>query len=211
MGSFIKNTTLYHAYRNRKVRKKQQRELANWEKNGRPMPPPHLIKQRTIRTQADRFGIHVLVETGTFHGDMLEAMKGRFKRLYSIELSEALYERAQARFKKDTHIELIQGDSAKAMGQLVGRLDEPALFWLDGHYSQGITAMGEKVTPIFEELEHIFNAGEKKHVIIIDDARCFGDDEGYPTMEELTGFINEKCPGAEITVQDDSIIVVPHS
>ena len=32
----------------------------------------------------------------------------------------------------------------------------PAIFWLDGHYSAGITAMGEQATPIFKELTHIF-------------------------------------------------------
>lgn len=209
MNQVIKNTQLYHALRNRRVKKKQQREFAEWEKNGCPLPPPHLIKQRTIRSQADRFGSKVLVETGTFHGDMLEAMKDRFDHLYSIELSEELHQRAQLRFRKDNHIELIQGDSGKALGALVGRIDKPALFWLDGHYSDGITALGEKVTPIFEELEHIFKVEDQGHVIIIDDARCFGEDDGYPTIEALKEFILAKKPGAEITIQDDSIIVAP--
>ena len=211
MSNAIKNTRLYHALRNSRVKKKQQREFAEWEKNGQPLPPPHLVKQRTIRTQAEHFGTKVLVETGTFLGDMLEAMKDRFDRLYSIELSPELHERAKRRFRNDQNIELIQGDSAVALGALVGTIDQPALFWLDGHYSDGITARGEKDTPILEELEHIFKARDQKHVIIIDDARCFVGKDGYPTLEALKEAILAKRPDARISIQDDSIIVAPGS
>jgi hypothetical protein len=47
------------------------------------------------------------------------------------------------------------------------------------------------------------------HVIIIDDARCFGSDPDYPNMEELSNFIKSKKPNLVIAVQDDNIIITP--
>ncbi len=205
LKQLIKKTPIYPVLRT--IR--QKRELKEWERNGRPVPPPHIVKQRTIREFAEKFGLSVLVETGTYYGDMVEAMKGYFSRIYSIELSNDLYEKAKQRFAGDDRIEIIHGDSGIELGKLIPRLDQAALFWLDGHYSAGVTARGEKDTPIYEELTHIFSSPEEGHVIIIDDARCFGTDPAYPGIDELIGFIKAKKPNAKIEVKDDSIRVLP--
>ncbi|ABW67904.1 class I SAM-dependent methyltransferase [Desulfosudis oleivorans] len=199
----------YRSVQDRLRQQRQKNELEEWEKKGRPAPPPHIIKQRMLAEYAGRFGLKILVETGTFYGDMVDAMKNTFERVYSIELSPALYQRAAERFRKFSHIKLIQGDSGTELGNLMATIDKPALFWLDGHYSAGETAKGEKETPVFEELGHIFNTTEQGHVILIDDARCFGTYPAYPTMEELTGFIRSKRPEAGIEVRDDSIRITP--
>ncbi|HUQ24322.1 MAG TPA: hypothetical protein VM140_01530 [Burkholderiales bacterium] len=190
-------------------RMRQRRELARWQRQGKPVPPPHVVKQRTINVLAERFGLKMLVETGTYYGDMVEAMKRRFNRIYSIELSKELSERAAKRFRDDGHVQIIQGDSGAELGKLVRKIDQPALFYLDGHYSAGITARGSKDTPIYEELAHIFDTQNRKHVIVIDDARCFGKDPGYPSLQELREFIRSKRPDVEIEVEDDSIRITP--
>lgn len=92
---------------------------------------------------------------------------------------------------------------------MIRQINQPALFWLDGHYSAGVTAKGEKHTPIYEELEHILGTQERKHVIIIDDARLFGTDPAYPNLEELSDFIKAKRNNVDILVQDDSIRITP--
>ncbi|MBD2771526.1 hypothetical protein [Iningainema tapete] len=89
------------------------------------------------------------------------------------------------------------------------QLKQPALFWLDGHYSQGITARGDKDTPILEELDCILSYPDLGHVLIIDDARCFGTDPAYPNINELKSFIFNKRDYVEVSVQDDSIRIVP--
>ena len=43
---------------------------------------------------------------------MVEEMKAFFDRIYSIELSEDLYQKAKKRFRGVKHINLIYGDSA---------------------------------------------------------------------------------------------------
>lgn len=202
----IKKTFLFQLLWNWTVkRKREQEELIAWQKNQQHGPPPHIVKQQTIKAYAKRFGLHILVETGTYYGDMVEAMKGHFDQIYSIELSRELYETAQERFKRAKNVELICGDSANELENIMRRLDRPALFWLDGHYSAGVTAKGVKNTPIFEELTHIFNAPDQGHVILIDDARLFGTVPDYPSLQELAAFISAKKPHLDMTVEADSI------
>ena len=209
MKQAVKRTPWYHPLRNWSTRRRHARELREWENSGKPLPPPHVFKQRALREHAQRFGLKVLVETGTYYGDMLEAMKGSFDRLYSIELSTALHRQARQRFRRDRQIELIQGDSGAELGKLMPKIRQPSLFWLDGHYSGGETAKGTRDTPIYDELKHIFASGERRHVILIDDARMFGTDPEYPSIEQLTGFVHSHWPGAEVSVADDSIRVTP--
>lgn len=95
MWHFLKQiiiyTPFYNPLRNFLVRRRQAKELANWESSGHSAPLPHLIKQTTLRIHAKQYGLKVLVETGTFDGDMVEAMKRIFDEIYSIELSKPLY------------------------------------------------------------------------------------------------------------------------
>lgn len=209
LKEFINRIPAYSSIRNWKTKRKQKNEVLRWEKKGKPAPPPHIIKQRTLLQYAQKFGLKNLVETGTLCGDMVEAMKNDFDCIYSIELSYEFYAKSKDRFKREEHIGLIHGDSGIELKNVINRLDQPALFWLDGHYSGGDTAIGDKETPILEELDHILNDKEKKHVIIIDDARCFGDDPAYPSIEELNKYITSKRPDVEIIVQDDSIRITP--
>jgi len=209
MKQIIKKTPLYYSLNQWAVKRKRAKELIEWEKNGKPLPPPHIVKQRTLQTYSKKFGLKILVETGTYYGGMVEAMKKIFDHIYSIELSKELYEQAKKRFKGVKKIELICGDSGIELRNIMNKIDRPALFWLDGHYSGGVTAKGEKDTPIYEELHHILNASDRGHVIIIDDARNFGSDPAYPSIEALKDFIKSKRPNLEIVVQDDSIRITP--
>jgi hypothetical protein len=183
--------------------------MKKWELGGRLHPPPHLVKQSVLREYAERYSLRILVETGTYVGDMVFAMRPYFERIYSIELSQDLYEQVQKRFRAAASIHLINGDSATALRDLVSSLTLPSLFWLDGHYSGGSTAKGLKDTPIYEELSQILPLMEHQHVIIIDDARCFGTDPGYPSLKELERFVFERRADLRMTVESDSIRFTP--
>ena len=182
--------------------------LVEWEKNGKPVPPPHLVKQLTVQSYSERFNLKILVETGTYYGEMVEAMKDVFDRIYSIELSKELYERAKKRFIKVQHVELICGDSGIKLGSVMSKLHQPALFWLDGHYSGGDTEKGDKNTPILEELNHILDSLDR-HVILIDDARSFGIEPDYPSIQELVDYVKSRRPDLDIVIQDDIIRITP--
>jgi hypothetical protein len=205
----IKNTSLYHPLRNWTIKRRLKQELVEWESKGKPSPPPHIVKQQTLQSYSEQYGVKVLVETGTYYGDMIEAMKSIFDQIYSIELSKELFKKAKHRFKDLKQVELIQGDSGIELKNLMQRINKPTLFWLDGHYSAGETAQSHKDTPIFEELQHIFDTPDRGHVIIIDDARCFGNDPDYPSIEQLSDFVKSQRPNVDISVQYDIIRITP--
>jgi hypothetical protein len=215
--SLLRKTPFYPAVRNRleittysaNFEKWQAIELQKWEESGGMGNPPHLLKQRLIREVSQTVHLKVLVETGTYRGDMVQALLKDFDLIYSIELSPELFNWNQQRFKGIKKVHLIQGDSGIELKNVVDQLTGPALFWLDGHYSGGDTALGDTETPIFKELGHIFNSHLDQHVIIIDDARCFGSEPGFPDLEKLLEFIRARAPEAEISIRQDAIIIIP--
>jgi len=181
----------------------------HWKRKGCPVPPPHQVKQMVIEEYQKQYGCSVLVETGTYLGDMVEAQENNFKRIISIELDQHLYERAKHNFRKKSHITIYQGDSSKILPQIMPTITENALFWLDGHYSEGFTAKGDKETPIYEELEVIFQDSTHDHILLIDDARLFTGQRDYPTIEELSDCIRGQNKDYIIEVKDDIIRAVP--
>lgn len=186
-------------------KQRQKMQLKEWENNGCPAPPPHLIKQITIKEYQNKYLFEVLVETGTYMGDMIEAQKKNFKKIYSIELGINLFNEAKKRFKEDKNVTIVQGDSGKVLHDILLKINEPAIFWLDGHYSAGITARGDKDCPIFEELDAIFNKNNFEHILLIDDARLFIGEGDYPTIEELTNYIRSKNEKYRVNVKHDII------
>lgn len=209
LKDFLKKLPFYPFLRSWFISKRHVREFFEWEKNGRPDPPPHIFKQQLIKDIAAQYGLKVFVETGTYYGDMVNAVKNHFSKIYSIELSKEIFERAKKRFRGDEKIQIIHGDSGIVLCNLVSIIDQPTLFFLDGHYSAGETVRGEKDTPIYEELKYIFNGRLSNYVIIIDDARCFGSDPAYPRIEELTDFIKIKNRNTIIEVKNDCIRIIP--
>jgi hypothetical protein len=197
--AIIKKTPLYTPLR------ALHRQIMKWRK----IPPPPELKRAVLKDHAQKHGLKVFVETGTFLGDTVEALRGCVDQVYSIELAPALYEKARQRFKDAKNVQLIHGDSGKEIGALVPRLKGPALFWLDGHYCYGETAKGESDTPILQELEVILTSPEKRHVIIIDDARLFGRDPAYPSIKKLKQFVRAHRGDMRITIKWDAIRMVP--
>lgn len=189
------------------VLKKRYQELQfeKWKKSGCPNPPPHYVKQLAIREYQQKYQVQTLVETGTYMGDMIEAQKKNFESIISIELGKELAEKAKHRFRHDHNIRIVQGDSGKALPGILADVNEPGIFWLDGHYSAGITAKGETECPIFEELDAIFNGKKLDHILLIDDARCFNGEGDYPTIETVSAYVKSKNANYKVEVKDDII------
>ncbi|RWQ53029.1 hypothetical protein [Mesorhizobium sp.] len=174
-----------------------------------PQPAEHAVKQAAIRKLSKKYGTRIFVETGTFRGDMVEAVKREFDKVYSIELSHEFYLAAKERFAGDKNVEILHGDSGEKLREIMPLLTAPCLFWLDGHFSGGNTAKGASETPIWAELDHILAAPDRGHVILIDDARLFGSDPAYPTVEAIVELVSQKRPGLQFEVEDDAIRVLP--
>lgn len=180
-----------------------------WVDNSQPLPPSHLSKQLHLRKWAQKNNLKTLVETGTYFGDMVFAMQGDFKKIISIELAEIFYKKARKRFERQEHVQILHGDSGKRLQEVMSACSEEYLIWLDGHYSGGLTAKGEKECPVFEELEHIF-ASPYNHTILIDDARLFIGKNDYPSIDDLKLFVLERKPDYHFFLDNDAIVITPN-
>jgi hypothetical protein len=150
----------------------------------------------------------VFVETGTYLGDTLSYVANSGVQCTSIELSQELYEAACKRFSACTNVRLVQGDSGQKLPVLLNTINKKVLFWLDGHYSSGITERAETDTPISAELKAILRHPIKQHVILVDDARCFDGTNNYPHLDDLLRVIREDGSySAEVSL--DIIRIVP--
>jgi len=175
-------------------------------------------KREVILKYKNQYKTDILVETGTFLGGTVAALKKYFKKIYTIELQEDLAKKCIERFKTENSIEVLQGDSSALLKEILPKLNSNTLFWLDAHYSSEFfvgsefikTARGEKETPIIEELEIILSSGLKNNVILIDDARCFNGENDYPTIRNLMAFLYESgIKSKQIKVSKDIIRIVP--
>jgi hypothetical protein len=184
-----------------------RRERRDWERAGRPIPPPPLVKHELLLAFARRGPAQTFIETGTYLGDTVHALRRRFREIHSIELDFTLYEAARRRFAGIRSVTIHHGDSATVLPELLSRLTEPALFWLDGHFSGGVTARAERHTPIQDELRCILRHPIEGHVVLIDDARLFGTDGEYPTIEEIREMVAGERPSWTMAVGGDVIRV----
>lgn len=168
--------------------------VRDWHRRGEPVPPPSAIKRKTLLENAQQFGLRTLVETGTRYGDTPFTLWRSFDQIVSIELDHALHEQAKERLRKHSHITLLEGDSGDLIPAVLANIAEPALFWLDAHYSGGVTARGDLDSPVSKELDAIFDHHVTGHVILIDDAKDFTGQGGYPELSALRTSVLARRP-----------------
>lgn len=152
---------------------------------GGPLSPLFLKKLQ------DTFNVYMFIESGTLFGATTNNACSIFNQIHTVELSSFLYSYNFERFKNNKNVYVYNGDSGIIFRDILQSVPERAIFWLDGHYSEGYTAKGELNTPIMQELEAIGQHKIKDHIILIDDIRLFDNGnkkiigtslEGYPTL-----------------------------
>jgi len=183
----------------------QWRAVRRWQAHPYGMIPPAAVKHAIIRHYARRFGTRVLVETGTFLGDTVYALRPSFDRIISIELDPQLAAKAMRRFVKDANVSILRGNSGVLLPQVLDELRDPALFWLDAHWSGGVTAHGDKETPVVAELELVLAHPLADHVVLVDDARLLGLERDYPTLDEIRTLVSLRRPDWVCELADDIV------
>lgn len=178
-------------------------KVVRWRSAGSPPPAPPHLKAATVKEYARRFRPTTFVETGTYRGDTVAELAPLVPNVVSIELDHRLCTLAQARFVDDPSITIVEGDSATRLGEIVADLREPALFWLDGHFSGGATA-GDGACPIMAELETVLTS-DLDHVVLVDDARLFDGTDNYPTLDEVRQLVTKLRPEMRWDLADDII------
>jgi hypothetical protein len=151
------------------------------------MPPA--VKHLFIKWTAKRYGLKAFIETGTAYGDTVWAVRKSFKKIYTVELDKNLFCHSAVRFFIYRNIEMRSGDSPQELKKILKYIDEPCLFWLDAHWSGGVTARGKVDTPVIDELKAI-GKDVSNHVILIDD--CMHLFEEIKKQSEKMGYNNIK-------------------
>jgi hypothetical protein len=179
-----------------------------WKLRGEPVRSPHLVKQRAVREYGDVYGLRILVETGTYYGEMVAALRRDFDQIYSVEYEPELARRARNKFSRWPNIHILEGDSQQVIPQLLKSLDRPALFWLDAGYYGWAGLQGDKQR-LTTELEAILSHRVGEHVILMDDARGLNGRNGAPTVAELKQRIESQFPGRRVEVKHDILRITP--
>jgi hypothetical protein len=170
---------------------------------------PGAIKRLFVRNASEVLGYPTFVETGTYQGNMAAHAAGLFRTVHTIELQPALAAAARVTLQPFRNVTVHEGNSAEVLSRLLPSITAPAIFWLDAHYSGGVTARGAEDTPVLQELRAIARHPVRPVAVFIDDARVFGMDEGYPSLEETFALLREIDPGARIGVCSDIVWASP--
>jgi predicted O-methyltransferase YrrM len=179
-----------------------------WKLRGEPERSPHLVKQRAVREYAERYRLRVLVETGTYYGEMVAAMRNQFDEIHSVEFDSRLAERAQKTFSRWPHIHIWEGDSQRVILELLQSLQQPALFWLDAGYYGWAGLQGDKQR-LTTELQAILSHPVAGHVVLMDDARGLNGQNGAPTVQQLKQRIATEFPRLDMEVKHDILRITP--
>jgi hypothetical protein len=94
------------------------------------------------------------------------------------------------------------------LADVVKGLTAPAAFWLDGHYSGGVTADSGGDAPILRELQAVLTSSID-HLVLIDDARLFDGTNGYPTLDVVSSLVAERRPENPATIENDIVVCYP--
>lgn len=163
----------------------------------------------------DSFGPDTFVEGGTFRGGTARWAAPHFKKVITIELSPALRDAAQSRLRHLDNIVFLQGHTRDVLRRVVPSIDGPAVFWLDAHWSGGITSGEQDECPILDEIA-IINQSPHNHVILIDDARLFTAPppaphkrEQWPDIWSIEHALRQGRTPRRILITQDVIISVP--
>ena len=178
------------SWRNKlRTRRSLKNEEMVWVARAYASPSPSWIKRQALL----RLGMKnaTWVETGTFMGDTTALLATDSEAVYTIEPDNALFEKASARFSGDKKIRVIHGLSESVFPQLLPTLNGRVNFWLDGHYSGGITHKGPIDCPVRQELANIEQHIKRFDavIVLIDDMRCFDPSvpeyADYPSIDYL--------------------------
>jgi hypothetical protein len=117
---------------------------------------------------------------------------------------------AKERFRHKGNVTVLSGTSEERFREAIDQIRGPVAFWLDGHFSGGITFKGASDTPIQFELDVIAEEAQKfeRLTVFVDDFRCFAasvsTSEPYPAKAYLVNWAERL--GLNWTIEHDIFV-----
>lgn len=147
-------------------------------------------------------------------GGTARALAMTFDQVFTIELSEALHRQAAEQLSDLPNVTALQGHSAERLPEVLNP-SAPTLYFLDGHWSAGLTAGEDDECPILEELASISNS-HPDDCLVIDDAHLFcapppppHDPAAWPTLLEVIDAVRVSHPDHHVTLLGEQLIATP--
>tara|TARA_B100000700_G_C14899620_1_gene786713 strand:- start:401 stop:1057 length:657 start_codon:yes stop_codon:yes gene_type:complete len=147
-------------------------------------PPPHFIKLAVLLRHSIK-GCY-WIESGTYLGETALFLSKFSLHVHTIEPSNECFQIAKKKLIGIKNITMHKGSSEDCLEKVLGSVNGKVCFWLDGHFSSGVTFKGANNTPIKFELSRIEEHKKKfdEIVILIDDIRMSAmEEEDYPPLE----------------------------
>lgn len=166
---------------------------------------------------ATRLELAVFIETGTFEGDSIAAVRPFFRELHTCELSPELHGAATRRFAGDPAVHCHLGPSPDRLRTLsAAHAGHPVMYWLDAHWCAAAhTAGHESQCPLLEELEAIAPL-HPESIVWIDDARYFMapppaplEAGGWPTFQQVLDRLRSLSTDHHLVFANDTILFHP--
>lgn len=175
------------------------------------MGPPQDIVLYLKQTGA----IRTLVETGTYYGATAEWAAAHFDSVITVEFSDSIYQKTSEKYAHLSNIEFLFGDSRQQLTEILPKLCEPAMFWLDAHWCSFGSYGETDQCPLLDELNIIMDS-PFDHIILIDDARLFMYPPPAPNLPayypDITSILTiSSAKNMYSVIYEDVIIVVPIS
>jgi hypothetical protein len=153
---------------------------------------PGIPKQIALSV-LDIHNLKWFIETGTGDGDTILWAADYFDHCITIELNYHFYRNVKKRVQEQhfDNVRCLQGDSETLLGETLCSLQgQSALVWLDAHWSpdRGRKPKARGISPLLAELSACRQWGAKC-VLMIDDARLFGNEDDWPQLSEVESFL----------------------
>jgi hypothetical protein len=161
----------------------------------------------------DKLDLKAAVETGTYLGDSARVLAQHFDRVWTIEIAEHLWKAA-----KESHtlpnVEFILGASQDVLSGIDP--GGPSLYWLDGHWSAGVTGGQAYECPVLAEVQELDKLPQAaSSAVLIDDARLFlappgppHDRAQWPMLTDVLDALRDQHQ-RYVTIIEDVIVAVP--
>lgn len=135
-------------------------------------------------------GIDTFIETGTYKGMSSAWAADHFKIVVTVEgMPDRYWKTWHNTLGDKSNVMMLLGDSWDALPKVMKFIQTPAIFWLDAHYctsNNNEQREGLQVCPVMQELLTI-NAHPcaHLHILMVDDARLFGNEQDWPREDVL--------------------------
>jgi hypothetical protein len=175
------------------------------------MGPPHEL----VLALRDAYRATTFFETGTYEAHTTRWAARCFTSVITVEASPELHAAAKAYGSHLANVEFIRGDSRTVIRSRIANLPRPAIFWLDAHWSGGLTHGEADECPLIGELAELCDSG-RDDFILIDDARLFlapppppHRSEQWPSIDVILQTLQGGRRPTIAAIIDDVIVVVP--